>query len=1027
MRTEVADLVAALEQPADTLVRRGLSMDGVVGCGLSLVEMQTAKVSPIASGWVSDIAAFADATGSGDPTLDASETDPLRTGETSAFSLLVARSIEAVEASAAELIDQGSHEFGDLLNRSARWGVVGFPVGSGDEFRAVMLFVQRRKPTHDEISVMGSFVSEAERTVERGIRNVGRRAPYRARNELAMVQEMAGLNVSPVGLDLDALLQVVAERTRTTLSADIAAVMLPDEVTGALSMCARSQSEIWGTLSWESGWTGGVSDHVMRTGRSVLVVDTREDERLTLRDERHGESVVAAPMMIHGKPIGVLRIGTLDVGRFGESALRLVESLAQQTAILVENARLYRRTLEQNRELEARNRDLNALNEISQAILGSLDLETVVQSVLDRALSVTGLDFGEVHLLGDEGKFQPIATKGMWHPERMGQNVEGDWSKSADARQQASGEPIIIEDLAASGRLRFFRPENAVSSILLPVRAGDTALGVMNLVSRTPHKFTPSEVQLLMAMASQAGIAIQKARLYTGTVQAYADLQRSEEDRARLAAIIEGAPYAVSVVNASGDLIYMNPAGRRLLGIPADIDISSKRMREYTPPWAIRLSQEESVPMATQAGVWVGEGAVLGADGREIPVAKVVIAHRGPDGEVQFFSSIASDLSDRKRMEEQLLRAQRLETAGRIAGQVAHDFNNLLAPLVGYPELIKMRLPAGHPAIAFCDAMAEAAQRLAEINEDLLALGRRGSFNQAPLDCNLLLGQLGGTLSEIPDTVSVTFDLAPDLMPIMGSSAQLLRVFANLVVNGREAMEDVGEITLTTENVYADRPLGSSTRVPIGEYVRVEVRDTGPGIPADIQGKIFDPFFSTKGAGRRRGAGLGLSVVQSIVEDHNGFVDHVSKPGVGTVFNLYFPVCRDAQGEEAPLGVPEGSESVLIVDDDQGQREVAKHLLASVGYQVAAVSSGEAAIAFLDQNSVDLIVLDMVMPIGMDGAETFEQVRALWPQQRAVVLSGFAESDRVEKALKLGAGAFLHKPISLAKLARAVRSELDRE
>ncbi len=239
-------------------------------------------------------------------------------------------------------------------------------------------------------------------------------------------------------------------------------------------------------------------------------------------------------------------------------------------------------------------------------------------------------------------------------------------------------------------------------------------------------------------------------------------------------------------------------------------------------------------------------------------------------------------------------------------------------------------------------------------------------------------------------------------------------------------MKDVGRLELRTENIYLDQPTGRFTRVPTGEYVCLSVADTGGGISPEIRDRIFDPFFTTKTADRRRGSGLGLSVLQSIVEDHEGYVDLESEEGVGTIFRVYLPVCREQVADRAVDTVAGGDESLLVVDDDPGQRTVTRDLLESLGYSVTAVESGEEAVAYISDHQADLVLLDMVMT-GMDGAETYRRISELHPDQRAIILSGYADSERVALAQQLGARSFLRKPVTLAVLAREVRRELDRE
>jgi PAS domain S-box-containing protein len=550
-------------------------------------------------------------------------------------------------------------------------------------------------------------------------------------------------------------------------------------------------------------------------------------------------------------------------------------------------------------------------------------------------------------------------------------------------------------------------------------------LGIIILGSRTPREFPAAEVQLLQALANQLGVGLQKAQLYEETRQAYAELQASEARHARLAAILEATTDLVAIADAQGRRLYLNRAGYRLLGLAEDADVSQMRISDYRPAWAVQQRTTEILPTAAREGIWQGETAYLRSDGTEVPVSSVVIAHYGPDRQVEFYSTIARDVRDRNRLEAQLLQAQRLETAGRIAGQVAHDFNNLLAPLAGYPELIKLHLPPGHVAVEYCDRMLAAAQRIAEINDDLLTLGRRGYFEQHPADLNAVVQQALELVAAPNLGVQISTELANDLPLIWGSEAQLVRVVTNLLTNAHDAMPGGGRLAIRTRGLTLRQPRGTLSALVPGAYVSVEVADTGEGIPPELQDRIFDPFVTTKTTSQRRGAGLGLSVVRAVVEDHHGAIDFTSQPGSGTTFRLYFPATEAAQpGVTAPVA-PGRGEVILVVDDDRGQRSVIEAMLQGLGYQVTQADSGETAVAHLTTHHADLVILDMLMPPGIDGAETYRRLQALHPGQPAIILSGYAESDRVEQARTAGVSAYLRKPISLVELARAVRDGLD--
>jgi len=296
------------------------------------------------------------------------------------------------------------------------------------------------------------------------------------------------------------------------------------------------------------------------------------------------------------------------------------------------------------------------------------------------------------------------------------------------------------------------------------------------------------------------------------------------------------------------------------------------------------------------------------------------------------------------------------------------------------------------------------------------------------LNLNQIIRQVVNQLPALPETLVLETDLADGLMNVKGGPAQLFRAVSNLISNALEAMQEVGRLTLTTENYYVDEMAGKYGRVPKGEYVKLTVADTGSGIPHVVINKIFEPFFTTKTTDRRRGSGLGLSVVHSVVEDHHGFVDYETELGRGTSFFVYFPVSREenAGSEPETEHIIGGTETVLVVDDDWVQRDVTITLLEKLGYQATAVESGEDALHRLKESDVDLVILDMIMPGGIDGTETYRRILETKPDQRALIVSGYAESERVQEALRLGSGGFVRKPLTLKSIAGAVRRELDR-
>lgn len=389
---------------------------------------------------------------------------------------------------------------------------------------------------------------------------------------------------------------------------------------------------------------------------------------------------------------------------------------------------------------------------------------------------------------------------------------------------------------------------------------------------------------------------------------------------------------------------------------------------------------------------------------------------------------------EKQELEARLQRAEKMEMLGTLAGGVAHDLNNILSGLVGYPDLLLMRLDTTSPLRGPLEKIRKSGEKAAAVVGDMLALARRGVMVRETMDLNRVIEDCFDSpewtmLQAATPDIRLTRQLSGDLLPISGSPAHLSKVIMNLVRNGVEAITGAGTIVVSTESSYVDRPIRGYDKVEEGDYAVVRISDNGQGIGPEDMDKIFEPFYTKKKMGRS-GTGLGMAVVWGTVKDHQGYIDVASAPGQGTTISLYFPTVRGedaAAAEEAgPLRARGGKESILVVDDVQEQRDLAAMLLTELGYEVAVVASGEEAVAWLRDRPVDLVVLDMIMDPGIDGLETYRQIVRLHPRQKAIITSGYAETDRVHEAQRLGAGAYVNKPYLLQTLGQAVRAELDR-
>jgi len=433
------------------------------------------------------------------------------------------------------------------------------------------------------------------------------------------------------------------------------------------------------------------------------------------------------------------------------------------------------------------------------------------------------------------------------------------------------------------------------------------------------------------------------------------------------------------------------------------------------------------------------ENCNLTNEGKQVYLLTNGVPMLDDSGELIGYRGVDKDITERRqaqkqrqKLQEELERAQRMESLAILAGGVAHDLNNMLGPLVGYPELIIRKLPQDSPFRKQLERIGKSAKDAADVIQDLLTLARRGRFELSPIDLNDIVTAyldspgFAKLVEEHPD-IAVKLKLDDTIDCICGSSPHLSKMVMNLIHNAIEAMPKGGELTIKTTQQHIKNLLSGYNKIRHGDYILLRVCDTGMGIDQRNLDKIFEPYFSKKEMGTS-GSGLGLSVVYGIIKDHKGYYDVFSTVEEGTEFVLYFPVCEEAPGKEPDTVTNvEGSETVLVVDDVEEQREIASELLSSLGYKVETVQNGSEAIEYLKDNRVDIIVLDMIMEKDFDGLDTYREIIKLYPGQKAIIVSGFSPTDRVDEMQRLGAGLYVKKPYTLTIISKAIREELDKE
>ncbi len=579
-----------------------------------------------------------------------------------------------------------------------------------------------------------------------------------------------------------------------------------------------------------------------------------------------------------------------------------------------------------------------------------------------------------------------------------------------------TGEPLlatpeVLAELRAKSEIESSQ-STSIDWLGVPLKTAGGVIGVLAVQNYSgAFRFGNIEKDVLQFVSTQVAMAIER--------------KRSEEKIREQASLLDVAQDAIIVRDLHEKILYWNKGAERIYGWTG-VEALGKSSADLLHKDAELASEAFESVMKT--GVWFGELQQSAKDGRDLTVESRWSLVRDEQGRPKSILIINTDTTEKKRLEQQFIRSQRLESIGTLASGIAHDLNNVLAPITMSLPLLKEHLTS-QSSQDILELLRVSAKRGEGIVKQILSFVRGVDGQHVVLQTKHLVNDLVTFLSQtFPPSVSIKTKYAKDTWPVVGDATQLYQVLMNLSINARDAMPNGGILNISLQNLVADDQFHSvHPETDSNRYVVLSVKDTGTGIPVELMDKIFDPFFTTKERGK--GTGLGLSIVHTVVKNHGGFVEVYSQEGKGTEFRIYLPASEDtdAQSKEPVGALPAGNgEKILVVDDESAIAELANVTLKNRNYQVLSASDGTEAVALFAQNkgSISVVLLDMLMPL-MDGPTTLKALRKLDPGVRVIGMSGYsAEIQDQEVDSAFGQLPFLQKPFSVEQMVQKIQEVL---
>jgi len=673
-------------------------------------------------------------------------------------------------------------------------------------------------------------------------------------------------------------------------------------------------------------------------------------------------------------------------------------------------------SLKYGRSLEAQRRELLELNTIAEAVNYSVDLNSVLQSALIKVMQLMDADSGWIYIQENQTLYlkHVYGTHAKFFPEDC---------KISDTALEWIHVPGVYHadhHNIASATTVEFKNENirSVASISL-VRRGEFA-GVLVIGSKDASKFRAKKIPVIQAFGNQISMALNNAYLF----------EQVKESERLYADLYENSPDMYHSVDKNGIVVSCNQTECQLLGMQKEKILGRPLINLYP------VSQQKHVEINLNKIFVQGqelkglEEQILRADGTLIDVSVNTSLVYDIKGKPSIARMVLRDITEKKKMEEKILQAQKIDSIGNLAGGIAHDFNNILTAILGSASIMRRRVVDNQRLLKYVDLIEITSRRGAAVTRQLLTFSRKSNPHVTRVNINTIIDQTI-KLFEVttPRTIHIKYNLSPDPVIVEGDEGQVQQTLLNLCLNAKDAMPNGGVLVINCRRMDIDAEQAKQVTDGIpGLYIMISVADSGVGIPHAVINRIFEPFFTTKEQGK--GTGLGLSVVYGVVKSHNGFINVSSEVDSGTIFTIYLPCVVDQLPSKEQSGnqsnLVGGTERILLIEDEISVGEIGSDILGELGYKIEIAHNGREAMEKLGSSDkpYDLVILDMNMP-RMGGRATFDYIKQSYPALKVLVCSGYSATMLDDGKFIYDIDGFIQKPYELEDMAHKVRTILD--